>query len=110
MPPWTPAPSPLPDLTVGKHAAPEGAAPHPLVSEALAHRTERARGSATEGAASEGAASEGEVGWPGPPVPDGGGLGWPKDVATADSRTVEKPVAPVLRGRWRRFFGASRVA
>ena len=105
MPPWTPAPSPLPDLTVGKHAAPEGAAPHPLVSEALAHRTERSRGSATEGAA-----SEGEVGWPGPPVPDGGGLGWPKDVATADSRTVEKPVAPVLRGRWRRFFGASRVA
>jgi len=101
MPPWTPAPSPLPDLTVGKHAAPEGAAPHPLVSEALAHRTDSPGGAHSE---------ERAVGWPAPPPPDGGGVGWPGDLPTGESHAVESPAEASSRRGWRRLFGRNHVA
>jgi hypothetical protein len=89
---------------VGKHAAPDGAARHPLVSDALASRQDR------RGAHSEDAAREGGLGWPDAPAPEGGGLGWPGDLPTGDSEDAQEPAAPTSRGGWRRFFGLGRVA
>jgi hypothetical protein len=85
---------------VGKHAAPEGASADPIVAEALAHRP-------TE--AVHHAAAESPVGWPAPPAPEGGGLGWPKDPGS-DEAPAEKQAPPVVRRSWRRLFGLSRVA
>jgi len=90
---------------VGKHAAPEGAAPHPLVSEALAARPEH-----PPGAHSEDAARDGGLGWPGSPAPDGGGLGWPADLPSAGSPAGEQSAVGAQPRGWRRFFGLSRVA
>jgi hypothetical protein len=92
---------------VGKHAAPEGASAHPLVTAALASRP--SAGAHSHDGQGEGGSSE--VGWPAPPAPGGGGLGWPADAENHGAAAPEAPatVAPVLRG-WRRLFGASRVA
>jgi hypothetical protein len=86
---------------VGKHEAPDGAAPDPLVSEALAHRTDHAGGAHSE---------ERELGWPAPPPPDGGGLGWPADPSTGQSRAGGSPAAVSSRRGWRRLFGRNHVA
>jgi hypothetical protein len=75
------------------------------VSDALAARPER-----TRGAHSEEAAREGELGWPGAPAREGGGLGWPADRSAAESQPGEAPAEPAQRRGWRRFFGVSRVA
>jgi hypothetical protein len=97
---------PAPELTVGKHAAPDGASAHPLVAAALASRGDEG-GTHREGGERPGGGSE--VGWPAAPAPEGGGLGWPADAGTAQAAVV--PVGrPVLRRGWRRLFGASRVA
>jgi hypothetical protein len=90
---------------VGKHAAPEGAARHPLVSEALAARPEQELG-----AHSEDAARDSEVGWPGAPAPEGGGLGWPADLPAAGSQAAATSAERAQPRGWRRFFGLSRVA
>jgi hypothetical protein len=86
---------------VGKHAAPDGAAPHPLVSEALAQRTESPGGAHSEGSG---------LGWPAPPPPDDGGLGWPGDLPTAESHVGGSPAGVAARRGWRRFFGLRHVA
>jgi hypothetical protein len=93
---------------VGKHAAPEGASVHPLVGAALASRDAEG-GSHREGQERPGSGSE--VGWPAPPAPEGGGLGWPADAdaGPATAEAAHQPVA-VLRRGWRRVFGARRVA
>jgi hypothetical protein len=98
---------------VGKHAAPEGASADPIVAEALAHRS---------APPVHHAAAESPVGWPDPPAPEGGGLGWPADADSAKAgqngavdggavdRTPEQPAPPVARRSWRRLLGVSRVA
>jgi hypothetical protein len=86
---------------VGKHAAPDGAAPHPLVSEALAHRTDRPGAAHSEGSG---------VGWPAPPPPDDGALGWPQDPSTRESQAGGSPAGVPARRGWRRFFGLRSAA
>jgi hypothetical protein len=88
-------------ITVGKHAASEGSPVHPLVAGALARR-------AADGADGHGGQSAPErtdrVGWPAPPAPDGGGLGWPgRDPAEAQAPHVTEARAVAQRG-WRRLF------
>ena len=88
-----------PEVTVGKHAAPDGAAPHPLVSEALAQPHGFPRWGAQRG----------ETGWGGRlrRPPEDGGLGWPADLPTAESQAGGTPagrgcpprLAPPLRAR-----------
>jgi hypothetical protein len=95
---------------VGKHAAPDGASAHPLVAAALASRGDEG-GSHREGQERPGSGSE--VGWPAPPAPEGGGLGWPADAGKAQAAAV--PVTrTILRRGWPRvvrgLFGAGRVA
>ncbi|CAA9224295.1 MAG: hypothetical protein AVDCRST_MAG57-808 [uncultured Blastococcus sp.] len=88
---------------MGKHAAAQGTAAHPLVVAALA---QQARGGHRHAAQS----GEGDLGWPEPPAPGGGGLGWPAD-GTQDpgrgSEPIEEEPPSSPRG-WRRLFG--RVA
>jgi hypothetical protein len=92
---------------VGKHAAAEGASADPIVAAALASRNEHA--AAVHSADGAGTAGESPVGWPAPPVPDGGGLGWPSDAeATARASAGDAEPEP-RRVRWR-LFGAGRVA
>jgi len=87
---------------VGKHAAPEGASADPIVAEALASRSR---------SAVHHAAVEGPVGWPGPPAPEGGGLGWPADAGrTEDGNAAQEPAPPVARRSWRRLLGLGRAA
>jgi len=87
-------------MTVGKHAAPEGSAVHPLVADALARR-------AADGADDQPDPAErsGRVGWPAPPAPGGGGLGWPGEEPAQD-RAEEPDAAPpsVSQRGWRRLF------
>jgi hypothetical protein len=99
---------PAAGLTVGKHAAPDGASAHPLVAAALASRGD---GSGTHREGDERPGTESEVGWPVPPAPEGGGLGWPADAGEEQSEAAAEPVTrPVLRRGWRRVFGLGRVA
>jgi hypothetical protein len=95
---------------VGKHAAPEGASGDPLVIAALASRPQGAAHS-HDGQGENRPGGESEVGWPAPPAPDGGGLGWPADAgkAAADAVAPTRPAGTAGRGS-RRLFRASRVA
>ena len=78
---------------MGKHAA-SGSSSHPLVAEALTHRS--GEGGAHRQDRAHG--NDGPVGWPGPaPSPDGG-IGWPADADQADeepapARAVTSPAA-----------------
>jgi hypothetical protein len=96
---------------VGKHAAADGSGVDPLVEAALARRAPDAEGVHHHGA--ESPSSEGEVGWPSPPAPGGGGLGWPGDLdratEAAPAQRGEAPAATARRG-WRRLFGLSPAA
>jgi len=68
---------------VGEHTASDGAAVHPIVAGSL---TSRAGGvHHTDGSRAEAAGADGErgLGWPAPPRPEGGGLGWPRDATDA---------------------------
>jgi hypothetical protein len=97
--------------TVGRHAAADGASAHPIVAAALASRLAEAGGVRSADGAR--AAGESPVGWPGPPTPEGGGLGWPADADTDTDVAVPAGApaeASVLRRSWRRLFGAGRVA
>ncbi len=84
---------------MGKHAS-SGSSSHPLVAEALAHRTGESR---TRHRA-EG--TEGPVGWPGPERSPGGGIGWPADADQAD----EDPEPAGARSGWRRLLGLGPAA
>jgi hypothetical protein len=102
-----PVPSSAAELTVGRHAAPDGSSAHPLVVDALARRPVDVSGAHRDDPGTRGSG----LGWPAPPAPDGGGLGWPKkDSAEADDPAGEEPVTAVARRRWRRFFRASTAA
>ncbi|MDP5181403.1 hypothetical protein QOZ88_02015 [Blastococcus sp. BMG 814] len=97
---------------MGRHEAPEGASPHPLVAAALAGRpAEAAGGHRHEPRA---AAEEGDLGWPGDePAPGGGGLGWPGDAAAEQQVQATLPPVPAEvppRRGWRRLFGAAPAA
>jgi hypothetical protein len=81
---------------VGKHEAPDGAAPDPLVNEALAHRTDSPGGAHSE---------ERGLGWPAPPPPDDSGPGWPGDLPSGGSQAGVSS-----RRGWRRLFGRDHVA
>jgi hypothetical protein len=63
-------------MTVGRHAAADGASAHPIVADALAHRD----GGALAAHSAERADGESGLGWPAPPPQEGGGPGWPGDV------------------------------
>jgi hypothetical protein len=95
---------------VGKHAAPDGAAAHPLVAAALAQRAAGISGSRREDAAEP--AREGGLGWPDPPRPGGGGLGWPgKDpVEGVESAAAEESASATSRRGWRRLFRLGSAA
>ena len=91
---------------MGKHAAPEGSAAHPLVAAALARRQSAMAGSPEQ---DDGAARDGAVGWPGPP-PGDSRVGWPSKDAAEDSARADSPAAvPPQRG-WRRFFRVRAAA
>jgi hypothetical protein len=97
---------------VGKHAAAKGASADPIVAAALASRHDH-----SGGVHSAEVAGESPVGWPAPPRPGGGGLGWPADavvdaaeVHAAEVHAAAELAEPALRGGWRRFFGTRRVA
>lgn len=96
-------------ITVGKHTAPEGSGVHPIVAGALARR-------GADGAEGQPAPDErtAPVGWPAPPSPGDGGLGWPgRDLAhpapEEEVPAVEEPPEAGQRG-WRRLFRSRPAA
>jgi hypothetical protein len=106
------------ELTVGRHAADDGADVDPIVAAALRRRTAPdAPGPARhapQAARADGDAGPGEggLGWPGEPG-DGTGLGWPADPLSggpaegdASAVTGHEVARPARRRGWRRFFGA----
>ena len=100
-------------LTVGRHAADEGAGVDPIVAAAL-----RRRPPSTEPATPRhdlefrqrllsAAGGEGGLGWPGD-AGDGTGLGWPVDQAgSAHGGALVAAAEPERRRGWRRLFGSS---
>ncbi|MGY2083798.1 hypothetical protein [Blastococcus sp. SYSU DS0539] len=96
---------------MGRHAAADGASPHPLVVAALAGRAADGAG-AHRGSGPQGAAQEGGLGWPGGPTREGGGLGWPGDADGPAPEPEPAGGAAESRGRrgWRRLFGTARAA
>ena len=108
---------------MGKHAAADGSSVDPLIADALTHRPPDTVGAPRHGAQPS-ATGEGEVGWPGEPPADNGGLGWPRpatsivDVAqesedlTEVARQDDEPPAgnpppPAPRRGWRRLLAFS---
>jgi hypothetical protein len=97
---------------VGRHAAADGGAVHPLVAAALAHRPAEVAGVNRHARLDEGSG----LGWPGPTSSEGG-LGWPGSVSTTHAADdsgdtadpedpADEPVPPAPRG-WRRLFGSA---
>jgi hypothetical protein len=93
-------------ITVGKHAAPDGSAVHPLVADALARR---ASGGTDGQREQEPAERTGRVGWPAAPAPGGGGLGWPGG-EPADAGVTSVADVPMAQRGWRRLFRLRSVA
>jgi hypothetical protein len=95
-------------LTVGRHAAADGAAVDPVVAAALEHRGDGTSGPRHGADRSE--VTESPVGWPAPdPRPAGPGegdapVGWP------GSMPQEPPPVPAPPRGWRRLFGGGRAA
>ena len=102
---------------MGRHEAVDGAAPHPVVAEAL-HRRPATGGAHRRHTDLPG--TEGPIGWPGPePDEQGEPIGWPggpsggpgaqppQDDETADE---PEPPAPDQPTGWRRLLGRSRAA
>jgi hypothetical protein len=106
------------ELTVGRHAADDGADVDPIIAAALR------RGPATgapgqarhaprlAGGDDDGGQGEGGLGWPGDPG-EGTGLGWPTDRVSdgpseGDQPAVTEPEVPrpPRRRGWRRLFGS----
>ncbi|MGY1811716.1 hypothetical protein [Blastococcus sp. SYSU D00820] len=94
---------------MGRHAAAEGAAVHPLVAMALEHARSQhpeAAGAARHGGLRADGTPSG-LGWPGPER-SGEGLGWPSSSAGARRRPPVAPAQPAAPSRprgWRRLFG-----
>jgi hypothetical protein len=106
-------------LTVGRHAAGDGAGVHPIVLAALTQRPRSADGATPRhGPESRqrrlsGADGEGGLGWPGEPK-DGTGLGWPADLLSGAAAGRQPAVTQVADQRpvrrwsgWRRIFGSN---
>jgi hypothetical protein len=105
-------------LTVGRHAAGDGAGVDPIVAAALRQRpTSVEPGTARHGQEFRQreltGADSGGLGWPGEPH-SGTGLGWPVDLLPETAATGEQPAVALLDGErparrrgWRRFFGSS---
>ena len=103
-------------ITVGRHAALDGAGVDPIVAAALDSRPSAAAGLARHGAESGpralSAASEGGLGWPGDPA-DGTGLGWPVDEVSGTPGAEQQSAVTLVadeaparrRSGWRRLFG-----
>jgi hypothetical protein len=74
---------------VGTRTAADGASAQLIVADALAARTTVAGGVRS----AEESRSEGEsgVGWPTPPPPEDGGLGWPRTSATPSGMRTGSP-------------------
>ena len=101
---------------MGRHAAGDGAAVHPLVAAALEQRPTPgapSRPRHLHSAATAADERQGGLGWPGEPG-DGTGLGWPAagESGTADAVSPAEPSTghpaghpPVRRRGWRRLFG-----
>ena len=93
---------------MGRHAAPEGSAVHPIVAGALARRAADGPDGYGEQAPAE---RTGPVGWPAPPAPGRGGLGWPgrdpgrgqAEAGPEDGGPSAEASAAAQRG-WRRLF------
>ena len=102
---------------MGRHAAGDGAAVHPLVAAALEQRPtagEPSRPRHLHSAATAADERQGGLGWPGEPG-DGTGLGWPAageagatDPMSPAGHPVEQP--PTRRRGWRRLFGGGTSA
>ena len=90
---------------MGKHAAPDGSAAHPLVAAALARRQSEAASSHREGAPDH----DGAVGWPGPP-PGDSRVGWPAKDSEQDSTRADSAQAVLPPRGWRRFFRVRAAA
>ena len=99
-------------MTVGRHAADDGAGVHPLVAAALEQQpapAEPRQPRHLHGAPQASDEHQGGLGWPGEPG-DGTGLGWPAaGQATAAAAPAEPSTeqAPARRRGWRRLFGGS---
>jgi hypothetical protein len=107
------------ELTVGRHAAGEGAGVHPIVAAALRRRPAAVLPSeprhCQESRQLTAVDGEGGLGWPGEPH-RGTGLGWPVELLPGaavgqESAVALRPAGPPVRRRvgWRRIFG-SRAA
>ena len=103
---------------MGRHAADDAAAAHPIVAAALQRRAPEALGALRHARGRRPAAATGDgLGWPGSP-PDGTGLGWPADGQAASTPAAAGPDAltavpesPTPRwAGWRRFFGGGAAA
>jgi hypothetical protein len=122
------------EAAVGKHAAADGDARHPVVAAALARRAVELAG-AHRGDTQR---IQGNLGWPGEAPAGGGGLGWPGDLPpaapavppageadrfdVADEDQPEEPADGREYGRehpreqdgrrrgWRRLLGFDRAA
>jgi hypothetical protein len=97
---------------VGKHVAPDGTLPHPLVAAALSRRAADGPPAHASGAAGdEQGSGTGGLGWPEPPAPDGGRVGWPGTGPATDAVDVSADREDTGRRRgWRRFFRPSSAA
>jgi hypothetical protein len=109
------------ELTVGRHAADDGAGVDPIIEAALRRRPEFGTSGEPRHAPrltradGDGGPGEGGLGWPGDPSDgDGTGLGWPTDLVRGGATDGEQPALtlaedqrPARRRGWRRLFGGS---
>jgi hypothetical protein len=104
---------------MARHEAPDGAASHPLVAEALSRRAAAGGGARHERTPLPG--TEGPIGWPGPDPDEGGEpIGWPGGLPSSPGGEQhpaqdDEPAEPVPRDSarprgWRRLLGRSRAA
>jgi len=101
-------------ITVGRHAADDGAGVHPLVAAALQQRLtpgEPGQPRHLHGAPRAADERQGGLGWPGEPG-GGTGLGWPAEntVSATDTEPGTRSERPARRRGWRRLFGGSPAA
>jgi hypothetical protein len=103
---------------MARHEAPDGAASHPLVAEALSRRAAAGGGVHRERAQLPG--TEGPIGWPGPDPDEGGEpIGWPGGLPGTPGAEHpvqdDQPAEPAPRVSdgprgWRRLLGRTRAA
>jgi hypothetical protein len=92
---------------VGRHAAVDGSAVHPVVADALARRPADAAPGRHGALRAE--TTESGLGWPGTTTTHEG-LGWPGGMSAPprqDAAPAESPQGPARPRGWRRFFRAA---